>query len=271
MRPIALITGASAGIGKELAKLFAAGGYDLVLTARRVEELRTLADELVAAHGISADVFPADLADPAAPQKLFDTVLAAGLTIEVLVNNAGFGLHGPVVEQDSNRLLAMIQVNVTSLVHLTRLFAPDMVQRGQGKILNVASIAAFQPGPLMAGYYASKAFVLSFSEAMSEELRGTGVTVTCLCPGPTRTEFATAADMDGAALFRTPNTMDVEPVARAGFRATQRGRRVVIPGFLNKILTTLVMFVPHGLLLRMVRRLQESRKPGNPGSPGGST
>lgn len=259
-RPVALITGASAGIGKELAKLFAAGGHDLVLTARRADDLAALAAELAAAHGIAARAFPADLTDPAAPRKLFDEISAAGLTIDVLVNNAGFGVHGRVIDADPARLLELVQVNVAAVVHLSRLFAPGMADRGRGKILNVASIAAFQPGPWMAAYYASKAFVLSFSEAMAEELRGTGVTVTCLCPGPTRTEFATVAAMEGAKLFSTPNTMDVGPVAAAGYRGTLRGKRVVIPGFLNRVLTTFVNFVPRPLLLRAVKRLQKNRK-----------
>lgn len=259
-RPVALITGASAGIGRELARRFAAGGHDLILSARRADELRLLAYDLSKDHGASCHVIPADLADPAAPQHLFDDATARGLTVDVLVNNAGFGVYGPFVGADAARLLAMIQVNVTALAHLTRLFLPGMVQRGHGRVLNVASTAAFQPGPLMAAYYASKAFVLSLSEALSEELRGTGVTVTCLCPGPTRTEFVDAAGMDGVAIFDTPAVMTATAVAEAGYLATLRGKRLAVPGWLNKLGAATAPFVPRFLLLPIVRRLQAKRR-----------
>jgi short-subunit dehydrogenase len=258
-RPVALVTGASAGIGKELARRFARGGHDLVLTARRADELRALADELRAA-GVDAHVFPADLSDPAAPRRLFDEVAAAGLTVDVLVNNAGFGVYGRFVDADPDRLLAMVRVNVLALTELTRLFIPGMVARGQGRVLNVASTAAFQPGPLMAGYYATKAYVLSLSEALAHELRGTGVTVTCLCPGPTRTEFASAAVMHGSRLFDSPNVMDVAPVADAGYRAAMRGQRVVIPGRLNRLGAFATRFVPRSLMLRIIERIQAKRR-----------
>lgn len=259
-RPVALITGASAGIGKELARKFAAGGYDLILTARRADDLRLLAYDLSKDCGASCYSIPADLSDPAAPQHLFDDAEARGLTVDVLVNNAGFGVYGPFAEADAARLMNMVQVNVAALTHLTHLFLPGMVQRGRGRVLNVASTAAFQPGPLMAGYYATKAYVLSLSEALSEEVRGTGVTVTCLCPGPTRTEFVGAAGMEGVAIFDSPAVMDAAAVAEDGYRGTLRGRRVVVPGTVNAIGTFAVRFVPRFALLPIVRRMQAKRK-----------
>jgi short-subunit dehydrogenase len=258
MRPVALITGASAGIGKELAGLFAVD-HDLILVARREVELNALADALRKESGGTVHVMPADLGDPTAPQKLFDEVAAKGLTVDVLVNNAGFGTLGPFADADLAKSLSMIQVNVTALAHLTGLFLPGMKQRGRGRILNVGSTAAFQPGPLMAVYYASKAFVLSFSEALWEELRGTGVTVTCLCPGPTKTEFGDVAGMHGTRLFDGPNVTDVKGVAAAAYSATMRGKRLVIPGFLNKLLVFSVRFSPRRLVLRIVRRIQQKR------------
>jgi short-subunit dehydrogenase len=259
-RPLALVTGASAGIGRELAKLLAADGYDLVLVARRADELHALAGELSKAHGITAHVLPADLADPAASGKLFDEVTAKGLTVEVLVNNAGFGLLGPFAAADLGRTLALVQVNVVALTHLTGLFLPGMVQRRRGRVLNVGSTAAFQPGPLMAVYYATKAYVLSFSEALSKELEGTGVTVTCLCPGPTTTEFGGVSGMAETVFFRGPNVMAVGPVAAAGYRGLMRGKRLVVPGLMNRLLVTAGRFVPRGVLLGIVKRFQENRR-----------
>jgi short-subunit dehydrogenase len=258
-RPVALVTGASAGIGRELARRFARGGHDLVLSARRADELRALAGELTAQHGVAARAIPADLADPAAPQRLYDETASAGLTVDVLVNNAGFGVYGPFAQADPGRLMAMLQVNVVALTHLTRLFVPGMVTRGRGRVLNVASTAAFLPGPLMAAYFASKAYVLSLSEALAHELRGTGVTVTCLCPGPTRTEFGTAAAMDGSKLFDGPNVAEAGPVAEAGYRATMRGKRVVVPGLLNRLSSFGTRFMPRSALMRIVRRMQERK------------
>jgi short-subunit dehydrogenase len=257
-RPVALVTGASAGIGKELARRFARGGHDLILTARRAGELHALAGELRAA-GVGARVVPADLSDPAAPRRLFDEVAAAGLTVDVLVNNAGFGVYGPFAAADPDRLLAMVRVNVLALTELTRLYIPGMVARGRGRVLNVASTAAFQPGPLMAGYYATKAYVLSLSEALAHELRGTGVTVTCLCPGPTRTEFASAAAAEGSKLFDSPNVADAAPVADAGYRATMRGQRLVIPGLLNRLGAFGARLMPRPLMLRVIERIQSRR------------
>jgi short-subunit dehydrogenase len=255
---LALVTGASSGIGRELARLFAAD-HDLILVARREAELNALADELRSQFGKAVHVFPADLGDPAAPPKLFDAVAAKGLSVDVLVNNAGFGWTGPFVEADLGKMLNMVQVNVTALTHLTGLFLPGMRQRGRGRILNVASTAAFQPGPLMAVYYATKAYVLSFSEALFNELDGSGVAVTCLCPGPTKTEFGDVAGMQETNLFNGPNVMSVQTVATAGYQATMRGKRLVVPGLLNKLLILSGRFSPRGLVLKLVRRFQEKR------------
>lgn len=259
MKPLALITGASSGIGRELAKRFAAGGHDLILTARRAEELNTLATEVSQEHGVTCHVFPHDLSSPASPQQLFDKVTDANLVVDVLVNNAGFGQYGPFLESDPTRLLQMLQVNMLALTHLTRLFLPDMVLRKHGRILNVASTAAFQPGPQMAGYYATKAYVLSLSEALSYELRQSGVTVTCLCPGPTRTEFVANAALEGSKLFHSPG-VEVAPVAEAAFWATLRGQRVVVPGFRSRVNAFFGCHLPRWLVLRIVDRIQEQRE-----------
>lgn len=259
-RPVALVTGASAGIGAELARQFAAGGHDLILTARRLLELEKLSLELKASHGIEVHIVAADLADGQSPQRLFDHVASLDLQVDVVVNNAGFGVYGPFVEADAERLLAMLRVNVAALTHLMRLFAPGMVSRGRGRILNVASTAAFQPGPLMAEYYATKAYVLSLSEAVAYELRHTGVTVTCLCPGPTSTEFGQAAAMGESKLFDGPKVMDAKAVAELGYRGTMRGKRVVVAGFANWLGTVVVRFVPRVMLMRMIERIQERKR-----------
>lgn len=255
-RPVALITGASAGIGKELARLLAAD-HDLILTARREAELRALADELAPA---TCHVLPIDLADPTGPQALYDSVSAAGLTVEVLVNNAGFGDLGPFAEADLAKMLRMIQVNVTALTELTGLFLPGMRARQRGGILNVGSVAGFQPGPFMAVYYATKAYVNSFSEALSNELAGTGVTSTCLAPGPTPTEFAAVAGMQESKAFTVGAITDARSVAEAGLRAVFRGKRMVIPGFRNRVLLFAERFVPRGLVIRAIRWMQEKRR-----------
>lgn len=259
----ALVTGASAGIGEELAKRFAADGYDLVLVARDRARLEKVGEELKAKHGIRYHAIPADLSDPAAPEHVLHAVRKLGVQVEALVNNAGFGLYGPFVKTEHGeatepkRELEMIQVNVAALTHLTKLFLPEMVQRGRGRVLNVASTAAFQPGPLMAVYYASKAYVLSFGEALAVELRGTGVTVTTLCPGATRTEFQKAAAMEDSRLFNTPLVMSAEEVAEVGYRAMQRGKGVVIPGAANNVMAQAVRFVPRKLAARLALMAQQ--------------
>lgn len=256
-RKTALITGASSGIGLDFAHLFAEGGHDVVLVARGEEKLKALAEELSSKHGVRAVALPADLADAAAPAKLVEALKARGLTVDVLVNNAGFASYGAFAEADAENELRMIQVNVTTLTALTRLLLPDMVARKAGRILNVASTAAFQPGPLMAVYYATKAYVLSLSEALANELDGTGVTVTCLCPGPTKTGFQERARMEESKLVKGKDIMDSRTVARAGYDGLFRGQAVVVPGFMNKMLATSVRFLPRGAVTRIVRNTQE--------------
>src|SRR5512137_1041621 len=213
-----LVTGASSGIGLELARCFAADGCRLVLVARKGNVLEALATDLRKAHKIQAQVITTDLAHPDAPARLLAHLQAAGLKVDVLVNNAGFGAQGRFAELPLQRQLEMLQVNITSLTHLTRLLLPGMIERHRGGILNVASTAAFQPGPGMAVYYATKAYVLSFTEALAEELAGTGVTVTALCPGPTQTNFAEAAGARTSRLFNK-TAMSAASVAKTGHRA----------------------------------------------------
>ncbi|CAN5712361.1 SDR family oxidoreductase [soil metagenome] len=258
-RPTALITGASAGIGAELARVFAAHDHDLVLVARRRDALEALAGQLEGKHGISATVIVDDLGDPSAPDRIFAAVRDARIEVDVLVNNAGFGLGGEFSETPIERETAMVQVNVTSLVQLTKLFVAPMLQRRRGYVMNVASTAAFFPGPMMSVYYATKAFVLSFSQALSEELAPAGITVSCLCPGPTETEFAAVANVNKAKLFAM-DVADAREVAEFGYRAMLGGWRVAVPGARNKLLVHAQRFVPRRLVARAVKKLQESRR-----------
>jgi short-subunit dehydrogenase len=246
-RPTALITGASVGIGYELAKVFARNGYDLVLVARNREQLEQVAAECRSIEKIEARVLPKDLSVPSAPQEVFDSMKQSGTQIDVLVNNAGFGTHGEFSQIDMVADLGLLQVNIVALTALTKLFLWEMLARGSGKILNVASVASFQPGPLMATYYASKAYVLHFSEAIATEVAGRGVTVTALCPGPTESEFGKRAKIQGERPFRT-RSMPAGPVAQAGFDGLMRGKRVVIPGLANKILARMNRFFPRRLI-----------------------
>ena len=255
----ALITGASVGIGLELAKQFAAHGHDLILVARNRDALEAAAGALEGRHGIKATVLVFDLADPEAPQRIFDAVIAEGLQADILVNNAGFGFGGAFVETDIVRELDMIQVNVAALVHLTKLFLQPMVLRRSGRILNVASTAAFQPGPLHSIYFATKAFVLSFSQAIDEELRNTGVSVTCLCPGATASEFAERAGLTDTRLYKLTGVASAEDVARYGYSATMRGERVALPGMKNKAHIQALRLLPRALVTRLARKVQENR------------
>lgn len=250
-----LVTGASSGIGRELARLFAAAGSNLVLVARREEELSHLANELHAVHGVSARALPADLSQPAAAAAICGVLDSAGIEIDVLVNNAGFGALGSFVESSLERQLQMMQVNMTSLVELSRRLLPGMLQRSRGGVLNVASTAAFQPGPYMAVYYASKAFVLHFSEALVEEVAGTGVRVTCLAPGPVATEFAATAGLEESVLFKV-GVLSAREVARAGYRGLRRGKAIVIPGLRNKLLVLALRFTPRSIVRKVVARIQ---------------
>lgn len=252
----ALITGASSGIGLALARIMARNGHTLVLTARGVADLEKAAAELRSQHGATVHVVASDLSRPEAPQALFDEVARLGLDIGVLVNNAGYSTYGPFVDIDSTADLNMLALNVVALTHLTRLFLPGMVARRSGRVLNVASTAAFQPGPYMACYYASKAYVLSFSEAIGEELAGSGVTVTTLCPGPTATNFANRAGLEGSRLFSGRPTMNAREVAEIGYNATMLGRPVVVAGAMNALMAFSARFAPRWLLMRIVRGLQ---------------
>ncbi len=251
----ALITGASSGIGYELARLFAADKSNLVLVARRQEKLDQLAAELGRDHGVSVRVLAKDLADPHSPQAIFDALAAESVTVDVLVNNAGFGAAGSVADLPLEKQRDMIQVNVAALTHLTRLFLPGMIQRRSGGIFNVGSTAGFQPGPYMAVYYATKAYVLSFTEALAEELTGSGVRATCLAPGPTATEFAAAAAVENKLLFRL-GTVDAGSVAQAGYRGFRQGSVLVIPGSRNKLGAFAVRFAPRALVRKLVKHLQ---------------
>lgn len=255
-RGTALVTGASAGLGAEFAKLCAAGGYDVVLVARSASRLAELAADLAKSYGVEARPLVADLADPAAPPAILSQL--GGKSIDILINNAGFGVRGPFVETDWAREASMMQVNMVALAHLTKLLLPDMVRRRSGRILNVASTAAYVPGPFMAVYYASKAFVLSLSEALSNEVLGTGVTVTVVCPGPTRTEFAAAAGVTESNLFRG-FTMGAEEVAKIGWDAMMAGKSSVIAGARNRWMIRGARLAPRSFVAAQTRKLNWDR------------
>jgi uncharacterized protein len=252
-----LVTGASSGIGAELARAFASGGSALVLTARSVDRLEALAHELQAKHGVAVRVVTADLAEPDGPKRLVERLAEAGVQVDVLVNNAGYGGFGAFAETAWADKAGMLQLNVTSLTELSQALLPGMVKRGRGGILNVASTAAFQPGPLTAVYSASKGYVLSFTEALAEEVRGTGVTLTALCPGATVTGFASRAAMEGSRLFRAKGLLDAKSVAKAGYEGFRRGATVVIPGLKNAFLAHSVGFMPRSWVRRVAHWMQQ--------------
>ena len=253
----ALVTGASSGLGRDFARLLAADGYSLVLVARGVEAMESLAAEL-RPLGVMVHIIPTDLADPAAPATLVAELQSRGIAVDVLINNAGFGSHGRFDQSDVAQQMAIVQVNVVALAHLTRLLLPAMVAAGRGRIMNVASVAGFLPGPLMAVYYASKAFVLSFSEALSSELKGTGVTVTAVCPGPTSTDFFNRAKVTNSRLT-TANLMSSQEVAQIGYRAMMAGRRLSVTGWRNRLLTIVIRLVPRGVALWAARQVNTAR------------
>ncbi|MFS8183545.1 SDR family NAD(P)-dependent oxidoreductase [Pseudovibrio denitrificans] len=256
MGKVALITGASSGIGRELARLHAEKGGDVILVARRGDALRQLKDELETTWGVQAHVIEADLADEKAPRMIFEAVKASGWEVEYLINNAGFGGRGKFHERDWQDERDMMQVNVVSLTALTHLFLPPMVARNSGRILNVSSTASLLPGPMKAVYYASKAFVTSFSNAIAEELHDTKVTVTALLPGATDTEFAARSGMDKTHLF--DNAASARSVALDGYQAMMAGKLNVISGmpFGQRLALRLVPFTPKKVLLREVRKVQ---------------
>lgn len=250
-----LVTGASAGIGAELARLFAAEGCELILVARRRERLDELAAALTREFGVRCSAVAADLGRPRAGRDLARELASRGLEVDVLVNNAGFGNRDSFAAQDADRQREMIDLNVTELVGLTRALLPAMLDRGRGGVVNIASTAAFQAGPYMAVYYATKAFVLSFTEALSVELEGTGVTATCVCPGATRSEFAEVAGMGNSKAFEL-SAMSAASVARLAHRGFRRGRTVVVTGAVNRLGTIFAKLAPRALTRRLVARLQ---------------
>ena len=253
-----LVTGATSGIGYALAKLFARDGHDLVLVARSRERLEEIGKELGGPAGIAPKLIPKDLSRPRAAEEIFDELRRASIPIGVLVNCAGFGTYGPFVETDIAAEREMMELNMVALTELTKLAVRQMIRRGEGRILNVASTAAFQPGPRMSVYYATKAYVLSFSEALSNELGGTGVTVSTLCPGPTRTGFGGRARMERARVYRT-GVMDAAAVAEAGYRGLKKGRAVIIPGLRNKLMALAARLGPRRLVVAVARWTNEER------------
>lgn len=255
-RPLALVTGASSGIGAALARELAHHGHDLLVTARRAPELESLAAELRAA-GAATTVLPKDLGAPGAARQLAADIAARGLAVDVLVNNAGFGDVGSFAHEDADRIDAMLELNVAALTALTRAMLPGMLSRNRGRVLLVSSTAAFQPGPNMAVYCASKSYVLSFGEAIARELRGTGVTVTTLCPGATHSGFSEAAGAETLPLFKSflVPRMTSAQVARAGYRALMRGQPVLITGAVNKIIAYSGRILPRKVVFPVAEML----------------
>jgi short-subunit dehydrogenase len=250
-----LITGASTGIGFELCKFFAQDKYKIVLTARNEARLRERAQSLADEYKVETDVIASDLSEHGAAEKLVADLQAKQITVDELVNNAGFGTHGRFVKTELRAQQQLLQLNIVALTELTKLLLQPMIDRKYGRILNVASTAAFVPGPGMAVYYASKAYVVSFSEALANELAGTGVSVTILCPGPTTTEFQTRAGMGESPLFKL--AMSAERVAREGYAGMQRGDTMVIPGLSNYMMVRTSRLVPRKFLSNMVRKFNE--------------
>ena len=255
--PTALITGASSGIGYELAKVFAKDHHNLVLVARNGPRLEQVGNELQRQFGITVRTVALDLAAPTAAQSLFEELRRQGVDVDILVNNAGYGKFGEFAEVALEESAGQIQLNITALTSLTRLFVGPMLKRGSGKIMNVASTAGFQPGPLMAVYYATKAYVISFSEALANELAGKGITVTCLCPGATETAFAGRAGNNQSRLFKRLRPMDAKTVARAGYQGLFKGKTMVIPGVRNWLVAEAVRFSPRKMATAVSRWVSE--------------
>ena len=256
MKNVALITGASGGIGRELAKVHAATGGDLIVVARGSDELEKLKQELESAHGNTVHCIAADLTEPDAVRNVYNQTMEFTDRIHILINNAGFGGHGKFHERDWNKESSMIQLNIMALSELTHLILPGMIKAKSGKILNLGSTAGFLPGPLMANYYATKAYVNSFSQAIAEELKGTGVTVTVLCPGPVDTGFSSAANLDGAEAFK--HATNATDVAKIGYNAMQRGKLVVFDSWkFFFLLGWIVPLLPRWLVLIISRKSME--------------
>jgi short-subunit dehydrogenase len=257
MTRTALVTGASSGLGLELAKRFAADGFDLVLVARSGSLMETAAREIEDRHGVRTHVLPFDLALDGSPQQLVDDLAGLGVRVDALVNSAGFTQFGPFAGSDPHTMLALLHVNVGALTHLTRLVLPGMIERGWGRVVNLASNAAFQPGPLMAVYYASKAYVLSLSIALAEEVRGTGVRVTALCPGPTATGFQARARMEDSKLVSGRHLPQAAEVAAWGYEAVKRGKPYAVQGARWRTVAFATRFLPRTTAARITMRAQE--------------
>ncbi|MEM6450012.1 MAG: SDR family oxidoreductase [Cyanobacteria bacterium P01_D01_bin.105] len=258
----ALVTGASSGIGLAFAKLLAGKGYDLILVARSEDKLRSLKDELIQSYGIQAFVFSHDLTQPNAPQQIFEQIQQNNLVVHTLINNAGFGDYGEFATRDWSRQQSMISLNAMALTHLTHLCLPAMLERNAGGILNVASTAAFQPGPLMSVYFATKAYVLSFTEAIAAEVDGTGINVSVLCPGPTQSNFAQTAAMGKAAEDNpmTDKLPTADKVAAYGYAALQKGQVVAVYGIANQALTFTNRLMPRALIRKGVKQFMSALK-----------
>ena len=256
-----LITGASSGIGYEFAKIYAKKGYNLVITARRKNNLDRIKQELESFDtAICVDIIVLDLSKQNSAKELYEVVKQRGILIDTLINNAGFGVYGNFIETDIEKEIDMIELNIKSLVVLTKLFLKDMVSRNNGTIINVASTAAFQPGPLMSVYYASKNIEQTFTESIRNEVRDTNVNISVLCPGPTDTEFEKSASLEESSLFTKLKVMKPEKVAIIGYKGINRNKSVIIPGILNNILITFNKIIPRALVINIVRKLQESKK-----------
>ncbi|MCA1065009.1 SDR family oxidoreductase [Rossellomorea sp. AcN35-11] len=257
MNKTVLITGASSGIGLQFSHKFAGSGHDVILVARSGDKLRTLAEEMEGKYGVKTYVFTSDLSKPDAPKKLYEEVKSQEIHVDILINNAGFGLFGEFEQTELWKELDMIQVNITALTELSKYFGRDMVTSKRGQILNVASTAAFQPGPLMAVYYATKAYVLSFSEALANEWAPHGVKVKALCPGATKTGFSDAAELQSSKLFQS-GVMSVEEVVEEAYQQMMtKNKTVIVPGLKNKMLAQSIRFMPRKMVTNIVRKVQE--------------
>lgn len=255
----ALITGASSGIGYELADVFAKNHHHLILVARSTEKLQSLKNEIEQKYQVVAEFISMDLSKPNSADELFKTIQSKNLKIDILVNNAGFGDHSLFLNEDPKKIEEMILLNILTLTKLTRFFLPDMIANRRGKILNVASTAAFQPGPLMSVYYATKAYVLSFSEGLYEELKGTGVSITTLCPGPTESGFQGTANLSGVALVNTMKLPPAKEVAEFAYDNLMKGKVIAIHGLMNSVVAKSINFVPRSIVRKLVMKIQEKK------------
>ena len=259
-KKVALVTGASSGLGIWYSRVLAEDGYDIVTVARRESALLEQKEILEREYGINVTVYAKDLSEPTAVDEIYEFCLQRGIEIHTLINNAGFGDFGKFNERNLKKQTDMIAVNVTALTALTHKFMKGMIERGDGYILNVASIAGFEPGPLMSVYYATKAYVISFTEAISVELKGTGVNILALCPGPTDTGFEDAASAKSSGLFKNMKVASAEKVVRYSYRKLKKGRVLVIQGFVNKLVPFASRFVPRAFMRKCVYKVMKARR-----------